>query len=271
MSDARNIRSLRVGGDTFALLDEGRGPPVLLVHGFPLDHTMWSAQIAALTPRHRVLAPDLRGFGGSVVTEGTVTMPQFADDLAALLDALDITERVTYVGFSMGGYIAWPFVQRHARRLNGLVLCDTRAVGDTPEGAEGRLAMADRVEAEGAKVAADAMLPKLLAPGRAERDPQLAATLRATMLATDPRGIAAAQRGMAQRADATPKLRDLNLPTLVIVGEHDAIAKRDEMRALAKAIPRSRFVEVPGAGHTAPMEEPDAVNVALLSFVESLR
>src|SRR5262249_54296053 len=107
------LRTVTVAGERFAVRDEGRGPPVLLVHGFPLDHGMWDAQVAALAPRQRVLAPDLRGFGRSVVTDGSVPMARMADDLAALLDALDVREPVVYVGFSMGGYVGWPFVERH--------------------------------------------------------------------------------------------------------------------------------------------------------------
>jgi len=263
------MTSVVVGGESFALRDEGRGPAVLLVHGFPLDHTMWDAQIEALSSRHRVLAPDLRGFGGSVVTPGQVTMARMADDLAALLDALGVTEPVTYAGFSMGGYVGWPFLRQHRQRVARLVLCDTRAVADTLEAAQGRRAMADKVEAEGAAVAADTMLPKLLAPGRAERDPALAQRVRAMILATDPRGIAAAQRGMAERTDARPDLPLLGVPTLVIVGEHDAIATRGEMSALAAEIPGARLVEVRGAGHTSPMEEPAAVNAALLGFLRA--
>jgi pimeloyl-ACP methyl ester carboxylesterase len=202
-----------------------------------------------------------------VVTAGKVTMSRMADDLAALLDALGVREPLTYVGFSMGGYIGWPFLRSHRRRVARLVLCDTRAVADTHEAAQGRRAMADRVEAEGAAVAAEAMLGKLLAPGRAERDPELARRVRAIILATDPAGIAAAQRGMAERQDARDELPLLDLPTLVIVGEHDPISTRGEMSALAAEIPGARLVEVAGAGHTTPMEEPAAVNAALLDFL----
>ncbi len=258
---------LTVGGERFTLRDEGRGPPVLLVHGFPLDHAMWAAQIDALAPRHRVIAPDLRGFGGSVVTEGTATMGRMADDLAALLDELGVRERLVYAGFSMGGYVGWPFAARHGRRLRGLVALDTRAVADTPAAAAGRLAQAERLEREGSAVAADAMLPRLLAPDRAERDPALAHAVRAIMLRQDPRGLAAAQRGMAERGDARASLARLGVPALVICGEHDAISTREELRALADAVPNGRFVEVRDAGHLSPMESPGAVSSAMLDFM----
>ena len=263
----RSMPAVRIDDESFQVLDAGRGPPVLLVHGFPLSHAMWAAQVKALGPRHRVIAPDLRGFGGSVVTDGTVTMERMADDLAALLDALGVREPVAYVGFSMGGYVGWPFLARHRGRVRALVACDTKASADTPEAAAGRRAMAERVLAEGPGVAADAMLPKLLAPGRAERDPSLAGTLRGMMLRTDPRGIAAAQRGMALRPDLRPTLGAIDVPTLVLVGEQDGLSTPAEMRALADAVPGATYREVPGAGHTAPMEAPEAVSAALAAFL----
>src|SRR5262245_13578299 len=232
---------------------------------------MWDAVVPALAPHARILAPDLRGFGGSVVSDGRVTMARMADDLAALLDALHVTEPLSYVGFSMGGYVGWPFLERHGRRLSALVAIDTRAAADTPEGAAGRLAMADRVLAEGSAVAADAMLPRLLAPDRARRDPDLVRRVRELMLRANPRGIAAAQRGMAARPDSRGLLATLRLPTLVICGEHDVISTRDEMRALAAAVPGSRFVEVRDAGHLTPVEQPAAVSAALLEFLGTKR
>lgn len=261
---------LTIGGERFRILDRGLGPPVLLVHGFPLDHAMWAAQVDALAQRHRVLAPDLRGFGGSAVTEGCVTMGHMADDLAALLDELDVRERLVYVGFSMGGYVGWPFAARHGRRLRGLVAVDTRAVADTPAAAAARRAMAERLEREGPAVAADAMQPRLLAPDRPARDPELARAVREMMLRQNPRGIAAAQRGMAARADARAWLARLAVPLLAICGEHDAISTRDEMQALADTAPDGRLVEVRDAGHLAPMESPAAVSSALLDFLARL-
>ena len=261
------LHELTLAGERFAVRDEGRGPPLLLVHGFPFDRTMWDVVLPALAPHARVLAPDLRGFGGSVVSEGSVTMARMADDLAAVLDALHVTEPLVYVGFSMGGYVGWPFLERHGRRVSALVAVDTRAAADTPEAAAGRLAMAERVLAEGSAVAADAMLPRLLAPDRARRDPDLLRRVRDLMLRADARGIAAAQRGMAARPDSRGQLAALRLPTLVMCGEHDVISTRDEMRALAAAVPGSRFVEVRDAGHLTPVEQPGAVSAALLEFL----
>src|SRR5438477_10780764 len=130
---------LEVQNVRFNVIDRGRGTPLVLVHGYPLDHSMWQGQIEGLSDMCRVIAPDLRGFGKSSVTPGVVTMEQMADDVAALLDELSITERIIFCGLSMGGYVAWQFAFRHRPRLAKLILCDTRAVADSLEVASGRL------------------------------------------------------------------------------------------------------------------------------------
>jgi pimeloyl-ACP methyl ester carboxylesterase len=254
-----------------SLVDRGSGPPLLWVHGFPLDHGMWRLQWEALSDERRVIAPDLRGFGQSTVTEGTVTMERFADDLAALLDALGVTEPVNFCGLSMGGYVAWQFWRKHADRLRALILCDTRAAADTPEAAAARFKMADAVLDAGSSLAAEAMLPKLFAPKTYDERPELVDEVRQVILRTDPRAIAAAQRGMAERPDMTAMLREIDVPALLIVGEHDAITPPEEMRRVTEAMPRAELVVVPDAGHMAPLENPGAVNAAIRRFLSEIR
>jgi 3-oxoadipate enol-lactonase len=261
---------VRLRDGEFHVLDQGRGRPVVLVHGFPLDHTMWRAQVQALSSGYRLIAPDLRGFGRSVVTPGTVTMEQMADDVAGVLDALDVMEPVVFCGLSMGGYVAWQFWRRHRGRLAALILCDTRAGADTPEAASGRLQTAERVLREGPQVVAEALLPKLLAASTLKAQPHLAEALRRTVLATSSDGIAAALRGMARRPDMTAELPRIELPTLLVVGSEDAISSPQEMRTIAAALPRAQFVEVSDAGHMAPLEAPAATNEALRAFLSTL-
>ncbi|MBX9789600.1 MAG: alpha/beta hydrolase [Pirellulales bacterium] len=265
------VRKLRAGDVELALHDQGSGPPILFVHGFPLDHSMWRGQLAAspLAGRFRLIAPDLRGFGSSSVTPGTVGMHEMADDLAALLDTLQIREPVVFVGLSMGGYVAWRFWERHAHRVRALVLCDTRSAPDTPEAAQGRRQFAASVLAEGTAPVATAMLPKLFAEQTATRQPEIVQAMEDVIVRTAPEGIAAALRGMAERPDATPLLATIRVPTLVLVGEHDAISPPAEMRKIADGIAGAQFVEVPDAGHMAPLENAAAVNAALVNFLEA--
>jgi len=264
------MRTLAVHGIRLAYVDEGSGPPVVLVHGFPLDHAMWDAQVEALKDRCRVIVPDLRGFGRSDVTEGTVTMEQFADDVAGLLDALGVGEPVVLAGLSMGGYVAFQFFRRHRGRLRALVLCDTRAGADTPQAAAVRRETAENVLREGPDSLAENMPDKLLAAATLRDRPELGESLRRVIANSDPRGIAAASLGMAERPDVTAMLPEIDCPTLVVVGREDAISPPDEMRRIAAAIPGARLVEVPDAGHMSPMENPAAVNAALREFLASL-
>ncbi len=263
------LKHIDIPGATLSVNDVGQGSPILFVHGFPLDHTMWREQVADLSRDHRCIVPDLRGFGKSTVTEGKVSMEQFADDLAALLDVLQITEPVVLCGLSMGGYIAWQFARRHAARLSGLILCDTRAVPDSAEAAANRLKLADDVVRTGPEMVANAMLPKLLSDRESSRWTELKNDLRRVILATDARGIAAASRGMAERADARPWLATIDCPALVLVGEQDVISPPAEMSEIAATLPRATFRVIPESGHLAPLENPQPVNEAIRTFLST--
>lgn len=261
------MASVRVNDITLNVLDEGAGAPVLLVHGFPLDHTMWLAQIHDLAKDYRVIAPDLQGFGNSDVVADSVTMEQFADDLDALLTVLDVQQPVTLCGLSMGGYIAWQFARKFPQRLRSLILCDTRADADSAEGIEARNKLARLVQEKGSTVAANALLPKLFAPQTAQDNPAVIESTQQVILGTTPRGIAAGLSGMAQRPDVTDWLPSIAVPTLVLVGEHDLISPPETMHAIAERIPGSVYHVVPNAGHMAPLENPENVNAAIRQFL----
>ncbi len=258
---------LSVNGATLNVLDQGRGPVVLFVHGFPLNHKMWSPQIAAFSDRYRVIAPDLRGFGESTVSPGTVSMKQFADDLAGILDELHITDPITLSGLSMGGYIAWQFVEHYPERINALILCDTKASPDTEEAKQNRHKLAESVLKHGSGVVAQAMPEKLFAKQTLDQNKAAVDQCKQMMLAAHPEGIAAALRGMAERPDMTSLLPKIQWPTLVIVGEEDQITTVEEMFGMAEAIPNATFVKVGFAGHMAPLEQPKPVNTSIKEFL----
>ncbi|MCC9606445.1 alpha/beta hydrolase [Blastopirellula sp. JC732] len=259
-----------IGEVTLNVVIRGEGEPILLAHGFPLDHSMWEAQINVLAAEgYQVIAPDLRGFGGSDPAKDKTTMAQFADDLSRLLAKLNVTKPVTFCGLSMGGYIAWQFFLRHRTRLARLILCDTRANDDDEKVARGRLVMAAEVERFGLEKVPGTMLPKLIAPITLEKNEAVVAALQAAILRQDPAGVAAAQRGMAERQNVVELLSTIDVPTLVICGEVDAITPPDVMRAIADAIPCAEYVEIAGAGHMAPMERAVETNTAILNFLKS--
>jgi len=270
------MKTAQISTGQLAYIDRGTGQPVLLVHGFPLDHTMWDSQIQALSKYSRVISPDLRGFGqsplGPVDPTHGITMERYADDLVELLDELNLRadQPIVFVGLSMGGYIAWQFVRKYAARLRGLVLLDTRSLADTDEGRAGRLKMAENVAEWDSGRVAEMMGPKLSAPSTFKTKPAVIAALRRVVERTSPAAIAAAQRGLAARPDMTSFLPHITVPTLVIVGDEDAISPPFEMQAIAAAIPHAEFVVIPNSGHMTTMENPEAVNAALSKFVEGL-
>ena len=261
------LRTVEVSGVRFRVADEGVGPVLLFVHGFPLNSTMWQAQIDEFQSTHRVIAPDLRGFGGTDGALYSVSMEQFAVDLAAVLDALDVAEPVTFCGLSMGGYIAWQFVKRYPARVARLIVCDTRAAADSPEAAANRLRMADIALKEGPEPIAWAMMPKLFAQCTSAHCPQVIESVRQMVMTSSPVAIAAAHRGMAVRPDMTSLLPSIRIPTLVLCGEHDSISPVAEMKIIAEQIPNAKFVVIPNAGHMAPMEQPETVNAAIRQFM----
>jgi len=230
---------------------------------------MWRGQIEELSSFCRVIAPDLRGFGKSDAPPAEITtMEQFADDLARLLDELGIVEPITFCGLSMGGYVAWQFWRRHADRLARLILCDTRAAADADEMARGRRMAATRVLEEGLAEFVRGMFPKLFAEKTVGANPGIVEATLGVMLATPPQSVAAALRGMAERADMSAELANIDVPTLVVCGEHDEISRSEEMQGIAAAMPNAQFVEVADAGHMAPLEQPGRVNAAIGDFLQ---
>jgi YbgC/YbaW family acyl-CoA thioester hydrolase len=260
---AGNARRLTVNGVNLAVDASGDGPAILFIHGYPLDHTIWSPQLEALDGWRRI-APDLRGMGQSDAPDLGYSMATYASDLAALLDTLGV-ERVVLCGLSMGGYVAFEFLRRWRERVSGLVLIATRAGPDTTEGKRARDAAAAQAREGGSGVIADAMLPKMLAPGAPEG---LVARVRALMAATPVPGIVGALGAMRDRPDSMSLLPALaGLPALVIAGGSDQLMPVSEMSAMAAAIPGARLVVAPGAGHLPTLETPSIVTDALRTFL----
>jgi len=251
------------------VFQRGQGRPVVLLHGFPMDHSIWDHQVQSLAPRYRMITPDL-GYVSRNPAAGKVTIQQWADGLADMLDALKIDEPVVLGGLSMGGYVAFQFFRAHRARLAGLILCDTRAAADAPQAAAGRLEMAARLEREGTSFLPETMLPRLLAAATLDRKSEVVEHLRRVILAGDAGGYVATLRGLAERPDFTSLLAEIDCPTLLIVGRHDPISTVAQMSAMARAIPAARLVEIEEAGHVTPLEAPEAVSAAMGEFLDGV-
>ena len=257
---------IQVNGKKLHYVAVGSGETLLLVHGFPLDHQMWTHQIENLSKKLQVVAVDLTGFGQSERGEGAFSMKSLAGDLAVFLDQLGI-EKVHFCGLSMGGYVGWQFWKHHSQRLRSLILCDTRAVADDQTTARARSLGAEMVRKYGSQSLIEKLVPKLFAESSFEKIPDQVQLTREMIANADAETVALAHLAMAKRPDATSWLTQIDLPTLFVVGEHDQISTPDEMRTMANAVPGSKYMEIPNAGHMAPMENPARFNEAIAGFL----
>ena len=254
-------------GTDYDDLGPSGGLPVVLVHGHPFDRSMWQPQVDVLVRAgFRVIAPDLRGYGASGVVPGRTLLSDFADDVAELLDHLEV-ERAVVCGLSMGGQIAMEFHRAYGARVLGLVLADTSPVAETEEGKVFRNGMADRLLAEGMGGYADEVIGRMLAPYNVTELPEVAAHVRRMMRATAPEGAAAALRGRAERPDYRESLAGARVPVLVVVGADDSYTPVEEARDTHGLIPGSGLAVVERAGHLPNLEQPERFNAALLGFL----
>jgi pimeloyl-ACP methyl ester carboxylesterase len=250
--------------------EQGTGPAVVLLHGFPLDRSMWSSQLGMLSNHHRVIAPDLRGHGQSPTPPGPYPMEELADDVIETLDAAGVEPPYVVGGLSMGGYVALAMAGRHPDRLRGLMLLNTRAGADQPEAAANRQAKAAALEQEGSTESLTAMVELLIPETTRNSRPELVDHVVAMIRQASPIGAAGALRGMAMRPDRLEVLRRLTVPLLVIAGADDAIVPEAEAQAMAEAAPVADLIVIPEAGHLTPMEAPGATNAAIRSFLDRL-
>ncbi len=258
----------QVNGITLAYGDEGQGMPLVLLHAFPLNRAMWEPQ-QALADRYRVIPVDLRGHGESDAPLWRCTLDLYAADVIALLDHLNIRQAV-FVGLSMGGYLSFALWRQYRDRVAGLVLADTRAEADTPDRKAWRFQLAQRVWKEGPQAAADEMVPKLLAPATYQTKPAVAEKVRGMIMHAPVSGIVGDLMAIEDRPDAVTLLPGIACPTLVLVGEQDALTSVEENTRIAEAIPGARLQVIPAAGHMSNMEQPDIFNSALRSFLERI-
>jgi len=248
--------------------DVGSGLPVVFLHGFPHNRELWAPQRAALMGQARCITPDLRGFGESTVGP-PFSMDRYADDVAALLDVLHVP-RAVICGLSMGGYVAFAIWRRHRERVRALVLCDTKAGADSEEGREKRREMIRLAEQRGSGAVAAALLPGMVGKTTREKRPEIAESVHGMMEAAPVAGIIGALEALMNRPDSTPTLATIDVPTLIVVGDEDALTPPSEARALRAGIRGSVLQEIAGAGHVSNLERPAAVNHVLGEFLATL-
>lgn len=266
----------KINGIDLAYSDQGQGQPLVFLHAFPLNRSMWEPQVRELSKEFRVVTLDLRGHGESDAPMWRYTLDQFAEDLQGLLGFLRIRQPVL-AGLSMGGYVLFAYYRKFGTRsgkgacpIKGLILADTRAQADTVDGRAGRVAMAQTAYTQGAGAIADLMLPKLLSPASLQSRPDLVARVRDMIAWTQLSGVVGDLMAMAERPDSVPLLKQIACPTLVIVGQDDQATPPAEAQLIAEHIKGARLEIIPGAGHLANLEQPEAFTRAIRSFLETI-
>jgi 3-oxoadipate enol-lactonase len=252
--ESRNIDGLRI-----AFLMRGQGIPLVLIHGYPLDHTIWDQVAPLLEEDFQLILPDLRGFGSSEALAADLSIQSHASDIAGLLDKLRL-RRAVLAGHSMGGYVALAFARQFPRRTLGLGLISTQVAADTEEKRQARLVGAQALLERGmAPVAAD-MAPRL------SKMPEVQAFVEALIMRQQPEGMASALHAMAARPDSSDVLSAATPPVVIVHGKDDELISIDRARDMKRARTDAELVELSGVGHMPMMEDPKAVAVALGSF-----
>ena len=246
-----------------AWLEAGQGWPLLLLHAFPMNATMWRPQLERVPEGWRFIAPDFRGFGRTPPGSAPISIDAHAADVGALMDTLQIEEAIVG-GLSMGGYVALAMFRQEAGRITGLVLADTRASADTDDGRAGRMRLRAALAEHGPRAVADQMVPKLLSPAAPRA---LVAEVRATIESCHPRALDAAIEALMNRPDATADLPRISRGTLILVGEQDTVTPPADADVLQRGIPRSTLTVIPNAGHLSNLEQPERFSRALSDFL----
>jgi pimeloyl-ACP methyl ester carboxylesterase len=241
--------------------ETGQGFPIVLLHGYPLNHHIWKPVVERLKDHARVITPDLRGHGQSPVTDGVYSMRLLAEDIHTLLQRLGI-QKAILAGHSMGGYVSLAYARAYPNCLAGLAMVASQAQADTTEKRQARYITVEEVGRKGVKAAAKKMLPRLTS--RKDLEPELLEM----MLKTSRKGMVGILKGIAERPNALEWLSEISVPMVVIAGADDIVVPIERARTTAQMLNRGWLVEIPQTGHMPMMEAPDAVSDALIQLVK---
>lgn len=250
------MKTINVNGIRLAYEHIGTGTPLVLLHGFPLDHHLWDEVTPLLVDTFELIIPDLRGFGKSSTVDSFYTMEDYASDIAALLDHLGI-QKAAIAGHSMGGYVALAFARLYPERVSGLGLISSQVLADPPERKEGRYKSAAEVADKGIASVVETMTPKFTS------DTRLQKFARQTMERQQPAAYIGALKAMAERVDSSPILSSIKYPVVLVHGDADALIPIDRAREVKAVIPNSHLIEISGAGHMPMMEDREKTAEAL--------
>jgi 3-oxoadipate enol-lactonase len=246
----------------------GQAMPLVLLHGYPLNNTIWAEQQQRLSDHYRVITPDLRGHGKSDAPLGVYEMELMARDVFNLLDSLNI-QRAAIMGHSMGGYVTLAAWKIAPDRFAAFGMIGSQAGADSEEARQNRYKMADRVATEGSRPVAEAIVPKLFAPDLPQ-DESIIEQTRAIILSTKADGIIGTLKGMAERPDSTEILSQITVPSLILTGDSDQLIPKERSLIMAEAIPNATLATVENTGHMPMLEQPQATTMAIRNFLDEL-
>lgn len=267
--EAHSSQRVRSGDAEIFYWIVGNGPPVVLLHPFPVHHEFWLPVAETLSSKYRLIMPDLRGHGESGVGDGPATMEKHAADLRAVLDDADIG-RAPIIGISIGGYLLFAFWRGFRGRVAALGLCNTKAPADNEEARAGRLQTANDVVQRGTEPFFESMIPKVLAKSTRDSRPDLVDGAMRMMKKMSADGVAQVQRGMAERPDSVETLKTINVPTLLVTGGEDVTTGVEEAELMRQHIAGSQMRVIPKAGHYSAWEQPEQFASILRQFLDAL-
>ena len=251
------MKKITINDIEIAYERHGKGSPLVLLHGYPLDHHLWDAVVPLLKDTFDLIIPDLRGFGESTTVDTPYTMYDFASDIAGLLDQLGV-QKTAVAGHSMGGYVALAFARLYAERVSALALVSSQVLADPPDRKHGRYKSAAEVAEKGISGVVDTMTPKFTS------NPEWQAFARQNMEAQQPAAYIGALKAMAERVDATTLLSEVKYPFVVIHGDADMLIPIERAREVKAALPESHLFEIKGVGHMPMCEAPNETTQALI-------
>ena len=254
------MEKVHVNGVQLAYTREGTGKPLVLVHGYPLDHTIWNEVIPLLNNDFDIITPDLRGFGQSNVVESQYKISDMATDIAGLLDQLGV-EKTAIAGHSMGGYISLAFARAYQERVTGLGLIASQALADTPERIQGRYEAADEIIKSGVEPVAEAFSLKLTPNQRVQT------FVKKLIAEQQPAGLAGALKAMAERDDSSSVLSSLTFSVAIVHGNLDELIPIQRAQEIKAAVPHATLVELLEIGHMPMMEDPQSTARALRNLL----
>jgi len=265
-----NEQKIEVNGITLNVIDSRTpGAPVIFIHPFPFNLSVWKAQFERLTTTNRVITFDIRGFGGSTMDNKKSSIGLYADDLVQMMDHLNLDQAVV-CGLSMGGYILLDAVERYPSRFKALILCDTQCVGDSKEQQQIRYESIKKIETIGLGDFSEQFIQKALSANTLEHNKHLSEQLAAIILSNSPAAVTSGMGAMAQRNETCSKLSKISVPTLVISGKEDSVIMPSQSEFLFNNIPGAQLQIIEKAGHLSNIEQPEAFNKIIQSFISKL-